>query len=109
MSKDPDSLNTYQNAVNVRKILEAKGIQGPVLLVTSALHMPRSLLVFKRQGIEVIAAPTDFLVSQQDIDSNGSFQATVLNLLPDATTLQRLTQALKEYIGIGVYRLKGWL
>jgi uncharacterized SAM-binding protein YcdF (DUF218 family) len=49
--QDPDSHNTYQNAVNVRKILDAKGIKGPVLLVTSAMHMTRSLLIFKRQGI----------------------------------------------------------
>ncbi len=107
--QDPDSLNTYQNAVNVRKILERKGIKGPVLLVTSALHMPRSLLVFKRQGIEAIAAPTDFIVSQQDFESNPSLQVTILNLLPDPTPLRQLTNALKEYIGIGVYRLKGWI
>ncbi|HEY9643400.1 MAG TPA: YdcF family protein [Coleofasciculaceae cyanobacterium] len=40
--QDPTSLNTYENAVNVKKILRSHGIQR-VLLVTSALHMPRSL------------------------------------------------------------------
>ncbi|MBD1904752.1 YdcF family protein [Funiculus sociatus GB2-A5] len=107
--QDPTSLNTYENAVNVRQILRARGIRQ-VLLVTSAFHMPRSLLIFKRQGIEAIAAPTDFLVTQAELrEPNSSIQSTVLNVLPDAERLQRSTRALKEYIGIVIYRLRGWL
>ena len=107
--QDPTSLNTYENAVNVRQILRSRGI-GRVLLVTSAFHMPRSLLIFKRQGIEAIAAPTDFLVTQAELrEPNSSIQSTVLNVLPDAERLQRSTRALKEYIGIVIYRLRGWL
>ncbi|MEL7037886.1 MAG: YdcF family protein [Cyanobacteria bacterium J06592_8] len=107
--QDPSSLNTYQNAVNVRKILEEKNITGKVLLVTSALHMPRSRLVFQRQGIEVIPAPTDFLVSQQDFQPTATIQGKILDLIPDTQALQQFTQALKEYIGMVVYRLRGWL
>ncbi|WP_413164472.1 YdcF family protein [Capilliphycus salinus ALCB114379] len=107
--QDPASLNTYQNAVNVRQILEQRNLTGKVLLVTSALHMPRSLLVFRRQGIEVIPAPTDFLVSQADLQPTTTIQATILNLIPDTQSLQQFTQALKEYIGILIYRLRGWL
>ncbi|MDY7021275.1 MAG: YdcF family protein [Cyanobacteriota bacterium] len=107
--QDPSSLNTYQNAVNVRKILDEKNITGSVLLVTSALHMPRSRLVFQRQGIEVIPAPTDFLVSEQDIQPPATIQGKILDLIPDTKALQEFTQALKEYIGTVVYRLRGWL
>ncbi|MBD2538237.1 YdcF family protein [Coleofasciculus sp. FACHB-SPT36] len=107
--QDPSSLNTYENAVNVRQILEKQGIRR-VLLVTSAMHMPRSLLIFKRQGIQAIPAPTDFLVTEADfLESNRSLQARILNVLPDAERLHRSTRALKEYIGTGIYRLKGWL
>ncbi|BAZ32588.1 hypothetical protein NIES4074_50940 [Cylindrospermum sp. NIES-4074] len=107
--QEPDSLNTYQNAVNVRKILESRGIRR-VLLVTSAMHMPRSLKIFQRQGVDVIAAPTDFLVSQGDIQEIGSTpKAALLNSLPDAGNLQQFTNALKEYVGSFVYRLRGWL
>lgn len=105
--QDPNSLNTHQNAVEVRKILESQGIKGPVLLVTSAMHTPRSLLVFQRQGIDVIAAPTDFLVTENPIEDS-SWQANLLNLLPNAYSLQQSTKALKEYIGLVVYRLRGW-
>jgi uncharacterized SAM-binding protein YcdF (DUF218 family) len=103
------SLNTYQNAVNVRKILASRRIKQ-VLLITSAMHMPRSLKIFQRQGINVIPAPTDFLVSQGEMQELGSTpKAAILNLLPDTGNLHQFTIALKEYIGSFIYRLRGWL
>lgn len=107
--QDPASLNTYQNAVNVKKIMQERGIRR-ILLVTSAMHMPRSLRIFQRQGIDAIPAPTDFLVSQQEIEEpNSSPQAIILSLMPDTERIDRTTRALKEYIGMAVYRLRGWL
>ncbi|MBD2383992.1 YdcF family protein [Cylindrospermum sp. FACHB-282] len=107
--QEPNSLNTYQNAENVRKILESRSIRR-VLLVTSAMHMPRSLKIFQRQGIDVIPAPTDFLVSQGEMQEITSTpKAAILNLLPDTENLQQFTSALKEYVGSFVYRLRGWL
>ncbi|MBD2014659.1 YdcF family protein [Microcoleus sp. FACHB-53] len=107
--QDPTSLNTHQNAVNVKKIMQERGIRR-ILLVTSAMHMPRSLRIFQRQGIDAIPAPTDFLVSQQEIEEpNSSPQAIMLSLMPDTERLDRTTRALKEYIGMAVYRLRGWL
>jgi uncharacterized SAM-binding protein YcdF (DUF218 family) len=107
--QEPLSLNTYENAVNVRKILEYRGIKK-VLLITSAMHMPRSLKIFQRQGIDVIPAPTDFLVSQGELQELTSTpKAAILNLLPDTNNLNQFTNALKEYIGSFVYGLRGWL
>lgn len=107
--QEPDSLNTYENAVNVKQILDYKGIRQ-VLLVTSAMHMPRSLLIFKHQGITATAAPTDFSVTADDLrEIQNSSQNILLNLLPDSDRLQNFTRAFKEYIGIIVYRLRGWL
>lgn len=107
--QDPTSLNTYENAVNVKKILQDRGIKR-VLLVTSAMHMPRSIAIFKKQGIEAIPAPTDFWISEQEIQTDRvTVQETILNWFPDSGSLHRFTRALKEYIGYGVYRLRGWL
>lgn len=107
--QEPDSLNTYQNAVNVKQILDQRQINR-VLLVTSALHMPRSLLIFQRQGIAAIPAPTDFLISEADTDAQQfGPQAALLNFLPDADRLKNFTRALKEYIGLLVYSWRGWL
>ncbi|RMF21646.1 MAG: YdcF family protein [Cyanobacteria bacterium J083] len=106
---EPDSLNTYENATNVRRILAAKNIKQ-ILLVTSALHMPRSLKIFHKQGIKAIAAPTDFLVSQQDLlETTISKEAIALNILPDVDHLEKTTKAIKEYVGMAVYWLRGWL
>ncbi|NEQ80238.1 MAG: YdcF family protein [Moorea sp. SIO2I5] len=103
------SLNTHQNAVNVRKILDQRDLRK-VLLVTSAIHMPRSVLVFRRQGIDVIPAPTDFLVSQHELDEpSSSTQAALLHSLPNADQLSKITRAIKEYIGIVAYRIRGWV
>ncbi|MBC7971900.1 MAG: YdcF family protein [Verrucomicrobia bacterium] len=107
--QDPTSLNTYENAVNVKQIMAAQGIRR-ILLVTSAMHMPRSLLIFKHLGMDAIAAPTDFNTTERDWQEiQGSTEAIVLNVLPEADRLQRTTRALKEYLGLVVYRLKGWL
>jgi uncharacterized SAM-binding protein YcdF (DUF218 family) len=107
--QDPTSLNTRENAVNVKKIMASRGIRK-VLLVTSAMHMPRSLLIFKKLGIDAIATPTDFLSSQQDDSELGnSSESFILNILPDADRLMRMTRAIKEYVGITIYWLRGWL
>ena len=107
--QDPDSLNTYQNALNVKKILNERNINR-VLLVTSAMHMPRSLAIFKHQKINTIAAPTDFLITRSEIQELSSTpKGAILNLLPDSLNLYHFTIALKEYIGMVVYRLRGWV
>ncbi len=107
--QDPTSLNTRENAVNVKKILQQRGI-GKVLLVTSAMHMPRSMAIFQKLGIDAIAAPTDFLISNQEIrEPQQTTQAAILNLLPDSDNLDRFTRALKEYLGFAIYRLRGWV
>jgi uncharacterized SAM-binding protein YcdF (DUF218 family) len=107
--QEPLSLNTYENAVNVKKILQEKNLKK-VLLVTSALHTPRAYAIFKKQGMEVIPAPTDFLISEQELSEiEDNTESLLLNLLPDAIALDRTTKVFKEYIGTFIYWLKGWL
>jgi uncharacterized SAM-binding protein YcdF (DUF218 family) len=106
--QEPQALNTYQNAVYTHQILEDRNIDR-VLLVTSAIHMPRSLMVFRKQGINAIPAPTDFLIAKPPSDRPTTWQSVLLNLIPEAGRLEMFTRALKEYIGIAVYWLRGWL
>jgi uncharacterized SAM-binding protein YcdF (DUF218 family) len=107
--EETQALNTYENALYTKKILEQRGIKQS-LLVTSASHMPRSLRVFQKQEIDVIPAPTDFLVTQLNWEQlQMTPQATLLNLLPSAENLKQTTQALKEYLGLIVYWFKGWI
>lgn len=107
--RENDSLNTYQNAVNTAKILQQRQIID-ILLVTSAVHMPRAKAIFDKQGFKVTAAPTDYWVSQQSLaEMQGVSFGTLLNVFPDSEALDFFTRAIKEYIGLTIYRLRGWL
>lgn len=104
------SQNTYEDALYSSQMLKEKGIQR-VILVTSAMHMPRSVALFEKQGITVIPAPTDFKVTQarwQELFQS-DVPALVINLMPAVDNLSLTSSALKEYIGLAVYRLQGWL
>lgn len=104
------SRNTYENAIYVRDILEDLGAQR-VLLVTSALHMPRSVAIFVKQGMDVIPAPVDFTVTgaEEGRTVARGWDGQVLKLLPSAEHLELSTRVLREVIGLVVYRLRGWL
>jgi uncharacterized SAM-binding protein YcdF (DUF218 family) len=105
--EEPNSLNTYENAVNVQKILDQKGIKE-ILLVTSAFHMPRARLIFEKLGMKVIPAPTDFSVTEGKI-KDFNLGTILIYLLPDANYLNQTVIALKEYLGLFIYSLKGWV
>jgi uncharacterized SAM-binding protein YcdF (DUF218 family) len=108
--REDRSLNTYENAVFSANILTELGV-SKVLLVTSAMHMPRSVALFEHAGIEVIPAPTDFKVTQQGWDSlfNAGWHTYLIHFFPDVSNLNQTTAVLKEYIGMLVYRWRGWM
>jgi uncharacterized SAM-binding protein YcdF (DUF218 family) len=106
--EEPNSLNTYENAVNVQKIMVDRQIKK-VLLVTSAFHMPRSLRIFRKLKMDVIPAPSDYLASQLALDEpHRTWEAATLSAIPDSERLEHFTTALKEYIGTWIYTVKGW-
>jgi len=92
---EEDSRNTLENAVFCAKLLKARGIRH-VLLVTSALHMPRALALFSAQGLQVEPAPTDFEAD--------SLPPGALAWLPDAEALDGSGRAMKEWVGKWVGR-----
>jgi uncharacterized SAM-binding protein YcdF (DUF218 family) len=105
---EENSRNTAENAAECAKILREKGITR-IILVTSAFHMPRSVPLFENQGLEVIPAPTDYSVTQADWDALTTLNPSlIIRLLPSADNLAATSKVLKEYIGMVVYRLRGW-
>ena len=104
------SRNTYENAVYTREMLSEAGI-NKILLVTSAAHMPRSVKLFEAQGFEVIPAPTDFRLTEaawQFLVEAGPLEQ-VYHWIPDAYNLYVTTVMLKEYVGMFIYGLRGWI
>lgn len=61
---EPNSRNTTQNARFTAEVLADQGVRR-ILLVTSALHMPRAASLFEAQGFEVIPAATDYEVRRE--------------------------------------------
>lgn len=97
---DPKSRNTYENAVDSTRIMKERD-WTTALLVTSGAHMPRAMAIFRRAGVAVTAASTDIRVRYPLYDN-------VLDFLPDAGALDRTGNAVKEWLGLLVYRARGW-
>lgn len=97
---EDESKNTYENAIFTRKILSSRSM-NKIILVTSAFHMERSFRIFKEQGFEIQAFPTDYksLISEMNWDM----------LVPNIGYLDNSTIAIKEIVGIWVYKWKGYL
>jgi len=80
-----------------------------ILLVTSGLHMPRSLASFQaRSGLEVIPVSCDFQLPGRAYWGQPTAASLVQDLVPDAGALALSSLAIKEHLGLMLYRLKGW-
>ena len=99
------SRNTRENAANSVALVRQVGARR-VLLVTSALHMPRALAVFQGvfagSGVTIIPAATD---AEALGDEPGGWMAW----LPDAKSLEGSSRAVKEVLGLAqVGMTTGW-
>lgn len=98
------SRNTHENAVEVVALARARGLRR-LLLVTSAYHIRRAEALFRHEAagaLEIIPAPT------------GRFSAYrrpfwLLNVIPEAGAMGVTVLALREHLGLLVYKAKGWL
>lgn len=91
-----ESLNTAENARFTKQLLDKHGFKR-VYLVTHAWHMPRSVDIFKANGINVIPAPTGF-------EKTGIPGEMLLDWLP--SSLNNTRWALHELIGHLWYKLR---
>ena len=90
------SRTTYENAVETRQLL---GARTRIALVTSALHMPRAMAVFSRQGFHATPFPCGFLA--------GPPRSGIMEYVPDVVALKESTSAINEWVGLALYRLAG--
>lgn len=102
------SRNTHENALYSSRLLLAHNLHK-ILLVTSALAMPRALAAFRHQGIDAIPAPTDFTAVGNFGEGNSRAEFDALNLMPEPQALENSTAALHEYVGLALYRMAGWI
>lgn len=93
---EPNSRNTYENIQNLRQVLPDP--DGQYLLVTSAYHMPRSVGIARKLGLNVIAYPVDYR-SQRGVQRQWDFALF--------EHLETLEPAIREWLGLTVYYLTG--
>jgi len=73
------------------------------LLVTSAVHMPRAMALFKKAGMNPVAAPAGFF------DRKEKRRLSPEEFFPNAEALQKSDRAVHEYLGIVWAKLRGKL
>ncbi|HAI82091.1 MAG TPA: hypothetical protein DCL43_00355 [Chitinophagaceae bacterium] len=95
------SRNTHENGVFTKQLLAKHQLQPPYVLITSAVHMPRSLKVFEKAGFtQLIAYPANFLAAKQK--PNVEYY-----LIPQVEVIHRWQRLFKEWVGILAYSLTG--
>lgn len=89
--------DTEEQAIAVRKIVGKESF----LLVTSAAHLPRSMALFRGQGLHPIPAPADHRIKPEE--------CTLLlhYFYPGVDNLSYSTNAVYEYLGLAWARLRG--
>ena len=78
--------DTKEEAIETKKIVGNEAL----ILVTSASHMKRSVLLFQKEGLNVIASPTNHLAYEDD--SYSSYFS--------AKNLRNCETAIHEYLGL---------
>lgn len=93
---ETDSKNTYEEA----KFLKNMMGDEKFILVTSASHMPRSMALFKKFGMEPIPTPTNHLVKE-------SSKMPPQGFFPNADNIKMVEVAFYEYLGLIKEKLAG--
>jgi len=93
-----NSKNTFENARFTKEVLEKAHLQPPYLLVTSAFHMRRSIMLFKHAGLQVDPYSCNFLWSDTQL-AIGAFT-------PDSDVLHKWELYIKEVVGYVVNYFK---
>ena len=90
------SKTTLESAKYSLKKLEEEGYRR-IILITSALHMRRSVKCFERGGIKIIPALVNYIFEKEPLN--------ILDFLPNTGALSNNFYAIHEWIGLAYYSL----
>ena len=93
---ETESRNTIENAKYSKALIEKKAIGNNILLITSALHMPRSQFIFKKMGMNYDIYPVDFGVRRL-LDDPFNLENFIL---PKISALEGWEALIHEWIGL---------
>lgn len=87
--------DTIQEAEMLKPLVGAESF----ILVTSALHMPRAMEIFKNLGMQPIPAPTDYIIKHHAVEPPGS-------VFPSPGNFDLTRRIIYEWIGSLWSRIK---
>lgn len=102
---ETESRTTAESGKAINRFLEQRFPDiktHKIILITSGIHMPRSVAVIKRQGIKVIPVPADLQ------NSKGIFSLNPLDLLPSAGSFGSSVASIHEWVGMVGYWVFGY-
>ncbi len=92
---EKNARNTFENVKYSKQILNDKKLKPPYLLITSAFHMRRSLLTFKKLGLQVEPHSCNYIAGKEEINLSSFF--------PSVDVLNTWNAYIKEMVGYIVY------
>jgi len=98
---DAKSRNTYENAIETKRILDSLQVTDSVILITSAFHMNRAEACFQKAGVKFIPYPVHYIGNAtRDYDIEAF-------LVPSAGAINDFQTMFREWIGIISYKMTG--
>lgn len=93
---DDRGVATHERAHAMKHLL---GSGSRIILLDSAMHLPRSAAAFKKVGFAVTPVPCDYELSTDSWDLS--------DFIPQGKNLKATSAAVHEYIGLLAYWLRG--
>lgn len=105
------AVSEFNEFLGERGLLTDDGVplsDDRVALVAPALAMRRAALTFEKEGIQVVAWPTNLYGSSEPTNDDDTL-ATLSDLVPSAEALRLTTRYWDEVLTSFYYFLRGWL
>jgi uncharacterized SAM-binding protein YcdF (DUF218 family) len=97
---EENARNTHENATYTKKML-APYLAEEMVLVTSAMHMPRAKACYNKEGFKVVVYPAD--IKKKDTPSG------ILDLVfPQERNLSKFAELFREMAGFVIYKIVGF-
>lgn len=97
---DTVSRNTYENAVETKKIMNARGLKSAIM-ITSAWHMRRAEGCFNKVDLDVDIHPIDGMYNEQGPNPSNL-------IIPNTGSIIKWENLMHEIAGIIIYKLQGY-
>ena len=98
---DSKSRNTLENALYAKQLADSTDLDGPYLLISSAMHLRRAEKVFRKAGIQPTLYPCNFLAQTRGNNFLEDY------LLPSSEAFSRWDNLIKEVVGMTAYAITG--